>query len=380
MFYKVVFVLVACLYLAGCSTFFGKDGLLRGKGNDYLEAGSIKEIEVPDEMESKALGTLYPIPNVLATDAFGDKIDMEEFEVPRPISRKSEKIEVGVKIQRVDDRQWIYLNAPPGQIWPRTQNYFSQKSIAVNRTNVAQGLIETSAFDVADADERVKLRVFVTKGVHPDTTEVHLLQAHENSESWPDASLDKELETKLVRELAEDLARNVNNKSASLLGQNIGGEVKAGFAKGTSEPTMRLLLPKKRVVAVLDRSLKNEEFKNWEQTEDGNIYYIGFLPEDEKSGFYTRMVGMGKRLPKKPRYTLSDVLQHLSSSADVKALFAGFDSVGYGAELKKAYGFLLVVRAVNDNEFHVVVRDVRGERLPVDRAKELLSLLRKNLA
>ena len=380
MLHKVVFVLFSLLFFAGCSTFFGKDGLLRGKGNDYLEAGSIEEINVPDDMESKPLGTLYPIPYVLATDEFGDEISLEEYDVPRPVSRKSEKIEVGVKIQRVGDDQWIYLNAPPGQIWPRTQNYFSQKSISVTRTNVLQGLIETAPFPYAGVASGVKLRVFVTKGIHPDTTEVHLIQAYEQVGDWPEQSVDKEIETRIVRELAESLALNVNNKSASLLGQNIGGEVKAGFAKRVGEPTMKLLLPKKRVVAVLNKSLENSDFKTWGKAEDNHIYYVGFLPEDEKSRFYTRMIGMGKSLPNKPRYSLDKVLQHLSSSDDVKALFSDFDSASHDSDLEKAYGFLLVLRKIRDSEYHLVVRDVRGERIPIERAKEMLSLIRKNLA
>ena len=65
--------------------FFGKEGLFRGKERDYLEAGSIEAMKVPEGMESKPIEPLYVIPESRAQDEFGDDIDLTEFQVPRPL-------------------------------------------------------------------------------------------------------------------------------------------------------------------------------------------------------------------------------------------------------------------------------------------------------
>ena len=137
--FLTLFVFISSLVLVqGCSTLFGKQGVFRGKDKDYLKSGSLKEMSVPEGMETKPIEPLYPLPDSTATDEFGDPIPLQEYEVTRPVSAKSETTEVGVKIQKLGDYRWIYLNAPPSQIWPRTQSYFSNENIRVVR-NRSQG-------------------------------------------------------------------------------------------------------------------------------------------------------------------------------------------------------------------------------------------------
>ena len=115
-------VLALALLLQGCGVFFGKEGLFRGKHKDYLGSGSIKPLALPEGSQSRQMIDLYEIPESSAKDEFGDPIELENYKVPRPKAIKSAQSETGVKIKRLAGDEWIFLDAPVTQIWPRTQN------------------------------------------------------------------------------------------------------------------------------------------------------------------------------------------------------------------------------------------------------------------
>ena len=365
---------------------FGKEGVFRGKSEDYLGAATIKEIEMPEGMESKPLEPYYYIPRSLATDEFGDPIDLTEYVVPRPLSLKSEKGEVGIKIQKLGEKRWIHLNASPTQIWPRTQNFFSEKGIRINRTNVRKGVIETADFEHPDfANVVSRFRVYIEKGLHAESTEITMIQVgrekglpFDTSAVWPQQSHNSELEAVFLKELAQTLSVNVNNKSASLLGQDVGGDTKSYFLKGLKEPAMALRLTPTRSIAVLKRSLKVSEFTLWDSTSDNAIFYVGYLPEGEKAKFYKRMFGMGSKVPETPKVPLTDALQNLDASDQVKMLFDQYSDIGYSDAIEAKQGFLVVLRK-GEQHNTVYIRDPRGRPVEPDLAKDMLNLLRKNL-
>ncbi len=384
--FKNFIFLIFSFLLSGCSTFFGKDGVFRSKDYDYLEADSIKEIQIPSGIESKELQPLYELPESLATDEFGDTIDLAEFEVPRPVSIKSEMSQVGAKLLTLDNKRWLYLNAPPSQIWPRTQNFISLKQMKLVDTDVAQGLIEITGYKHPEF-ENVESRflIFIEKGILPETTEIRLVQKNvqpgepaEKSVAWNTISENKEIENFLLKELAQSLAADLGNKSASLLGQEIGGKPKSGFVKGAEEPTLRLSLSKSRVAAVLSRSLDQSDYKVWEKSFERGVFYFGYLNEEQRSNYFSRKIGLGRSVPKKPKFKLEDVLNNLSSSEESKNTFQHLQTIKFGDGTYQKYGYLAVV-VPKGADFHIVIRDSKGKKIPVEYAKDILLHLRKNL-
>lgn len=374
--------LTGLIGVAGCSTLYGEQGVLRGKSDDYLKTGTLKPIELPEGMSSKPLEPLYVIPEVTPRDEFGDIIVLDDFEVPRPLAINTEQGSVGVKLQKLGDRKWIFLNASTSQVWPRTQNFLSEYGIRVVDSDPARGLIETS--DVIfknDTETKSRFRISIEKGVHPETTEVHILQmqfpASETTPAaitWPKVSMNVERERQLLDELATVLAQNVNNNSASLLGQNVGGDAKVEFLRNQSEPTMRLRLQRERAKATLVHALEKEGFVIWDQASDKGLYYVGFDGKDR--GFFTRW--FGGSLPDKAPYEIEKLLQHLEQRREVEEKFSGLDGVAFGSALPNNVGFLVVVGG-DDLAMDLVIRDTRGRYVPRAKAKELLRIIRKNL-
>lgn len=381
----LVCIAPACIAsLSGCSTLFGEEGVFRGKQKDYLRSGSINPISVPEGMTSANLAPLYVIPQVEARDDFGDNVSLTEYEVPQPQGANTEKGEVGVKLQRIAEDKWIFLSASTSQVWPRTQNFLTRFGIPVVAANPAIGLIETGDVKFKDDDENMsRFKIYIQKGIHPETTEVHLVQTQypiggdTSAIQWHEQSVNVEKEYLLLDELAGVLAESVNNNSASLLGQNVGGDVKVDFVLEGSEPAMRLRLPLVRARATVAHALNREGFKVWDESADTGVYYVAF-DDDFKAdrGWLGRL--FHDDLPEKPRYPLQDVMQHLSSSSETKKLFGDLPGVAYGEPLKKLQGYL-VVMTDSPKGMDVFIRDARGETIERAEAKSFLRLIRKNL-
>jgi len=371
--------------LSGCSAMFGDNGVFRGKSKDYLKTDTLDTISLPEGMTSRSLEPLYAIPEVNPRDEFGDALALGDYAVPRPVPVNTEKGSVGVKMQKLGDRKWIFLNASTAQVWPRTQNFFSEMGIQVLSSNPSTGLIETGNVVFKDTpDQKSRYRIFIEKGVHPETTEIHVVQADvaqdkamEPEIEWPKVSDNLELERQLLDELGGVLAENVNNNSASLLGQNVGGDLKVEFLRNSAEPTMRIRLAQARARATVAHALTKEGFVLWEEALDKKIFYVGFNPEaSEDAGFLQRL--WRDDLPEKAPYTVAQLLQHLAPEAQVKTKFADTDGVAFGEALRKTIGLFVHIDSRADAS-DVIIRDARGRLIPASEAKQLLRIIRKNL-
>src|SRR6187431_1207890 len=70
--------------LSGCGVFFGDDGFFRNRENDYLKADSLPPLVLPAGTNKEAMGELYPIPPINASD-FGYDATAADYDVPRPM-------------------------------------------------------------------------------------------------------------------------------------------------------------------------------------------------------------------------------------------------------------------------------------------------------
>lgn len=378
-------VCFALFTLVACSSLTGERGVFRGKSQDYLKTGEIAPIKVPADMDSRELQSIYEIAPIEPRDEFGDPVVLDEYEVPRPKEINTEKGEVGVKLQRLGERKWIFLSASTSQVWPRTQNFLSQMGLRASKSDPVNGLIETA--DVVfndDGSTKYRFKVAIEKGIHPETTEIHIKEASFAKDAvvgekiqWKQNSDENSKSEMLLNQLASVLVRNINNNSASLLGQNVGGLPKVDFVANASEPTMRLRLYPERAAATLAHALERDDFVFWEEAANYGIFYVALKPEDEGSWWNITK----KKVPEKPKHELAKVLQHLSEKGEVKQTFAHVKGAQYGEPLKKiekSPGILVLMSDVKD-EMHIIVRDVRGERLPVEQSKEILRTIRRNL-
>ncbi len=351
---------------------------------DYQRAASIKPMALPEGMKSQPLEPLYAIPRITEQDV--GLLDLGSGDAPRPDPLSKNTEEAKVKIQKVAGKRWILASASSSQIWPLTQSFLASRNLTLAKTQPSDGVIETNWLTLKkDADNRNRFRILIEPGVHPDTAEVHVLQQsvvkgqEGGAGGWPNDSVDAVQEAALLDDLAISLADGVNNRAASLLGQKVGGEVKATVVVVAGEPVLSLNLTATRAVASLARAVTADGFVSWGRNAEAGVYYLGYKDQAHPPGWFSRWFLFAKTKAKaNPRYECNLVLQHLADSPEVQNLFAGLPGVGFAEPLGKTEGYL--VRLSPRGQGQVVhIRNARGEKLPQAQAKQLLSVLRRNL-
>ncbi len=369
---------VSILLLSGC--------IYRDRSEDYQKAGSIKSLVLPEDIRSAPLEELYPVPPVAPrTDSFYD-LRTDGFVVPRPEPMIAEGEGAKVRIQRVGEQQWILLEAPASQIWPLTQSYLSEAGILVERSNPTSGLIETRWVEFkSDSTTRSRFRIEVEQGLRPETTEVHIAAqqvpaADVKTSSWTDASVNSERAKALLEDLANSLAADIENNAASLLGQSVGGEVKAKLLMEGAEPVLRLQLQNARAWATLTHALKEDEFRLWGESTAQGLLYFQYLDEDKRRGRFMRMLrGRTVHQIETAPHTQEEITAHLADEPEVRATFANTADVRFGNALEDQFGYLLRVEQTAPNMARVTLRDARGKRLPIRDHKKILMEIRDNL-
>lgn len=373
------------LSLSGCGMFFGDEGVFRNREGDYAKADNIPPLVLPAGKKSEMMGELYPIPPITATE-FGYDPTAEDNEIPRPMPLSANLEQENVKIQRVGGESWILLNAAPGEVWPRIRNFLNVNSLAVSRADISRGVIETSWLQFkTDLSTYDRYRLQIDQGVQPETTEVHITHMSVPKADkpaadlgWPRKSVNAEREKWLLDELAATLASESAEGGTSLLAQAIGGSVKANLGMLRSEPFMSIKLDRVRALATLSHAAKQDGFTTFESDAESGLYYVHYMdPEDAKPGFFKRLFRIGLT-PKAPKtdYSLAQIKTNmLAGDAFENAPRSDRDEEEL---LPDAPGYLIVVTGAG-NDFVVRVRDPYGKRLTPHEARELLTILRKNL-
>lgn len=381
---RVIFFLALCFSQTGCGWFFGEKGVFRDRSNDYLKAEKIPPLTLPEGKKSASMGDLYPVPVISATD-FGYDQGME-YEVPRPMPLSANSREDKVRIQRVGGESWILIDAAPGELWPRIRNFLNVNGLNASYSNIGQGVIETEWLQFkTDPELQHTYRLQIDQGVQPETSEIHIThysivvsEALPADINWPKKSINPEREKWLMDELAATLANDSAEGGTSLLAQNIGGSVKANLGMLRIEPVLFIRLDRVRSLATLSYAAKKEGFITFESDTDNGLYYIGYKdPKDMKPGWFKRVLHLPHN-PKLPttEYTLAQLKGILPQAEALEG--APLSKRSKEKMLPDAEGYLLMVTG-EQNNFVVRIRDPYGKRLNPKEARQLLTILRKNL-
>lgn len=373
--------LLCVVSLSGCGVLFGEDGYFRDRGDDYLKADSIPPMQVPDHVDQNLLGQLYVIPDVSQADYEYPK----EFVAPRPEALSSNVYSDNVKIQKLGESRWIFINASPSEVWPRVRNFLNSNGLQVERTDAPRGVIETSWLKFKDEPgTRDKYLLRIEQGVQPDSAEVHVVHLSMPSEAelpaqvnWPQRSSSAERESWMVDELAANLAAQIGSASASLLAQTIGGEDKITIVTKDREPVLRMELAMIRAWATLNHALQQEGLQTIDEDSVAQMYYVQYADPEQSEGFFSGWFSRDETLE---QHSVSELLSHMKL-ADTPANRALFPPEAFEQNqqaLKDVPGYLFIV---NDKSgiVEVYVRDAYGQLLNPRDARELLGMVRRNL-
>ena len=335
----LVLIITSAGLIASC-------GLIKNRSNDYLKSQELPPIVVPEDLDSEALGQIYSVP---PTDQVPES---DEFEVPRPQSISANVFEETVKIQSYAGEQWILINKPPGEIWPRVRNILTRSGVAAEKVDASRGSIETAWIQFKNDDTTSHRFLFsIEPAIQVDSTEIKIkqMQAAKGSEdstvTWPQSSQSAAREKEMVDIISQALASDISGASVSLLAQNIGGVDKVKIITPRSaDPYIQIALIFERAWASVTYSLSRGGFAIESSDQQSGSIAVSYLPErldDQKPGFFARMFGLDKE--KKPVY--------------------------YKVNVRQASGAV-----------EVRITDSEGASLTQDHSSRLLKIIRSNLS
>lgn len=287
------FLALCSLLATGCGM-FDDDGIFRNKSRDYLLEEEKPYIQVPEGLDSSALGELYRVPEIPETAV------LEDFnQTPRPQVLSTNVLEEVVKIQSLPSGRWILINRLPGEVWPRVRSILSRNGVPTALADAGQGLLETVWLEFDDDPGKYhRYRVKITQGVQPKSTEISVLHVAMVKEGevppWPEVSLDEAREKTMLNVLASELAGDESSGTVSMLAQQIGGDAKVDIVTPAERaPYLLLRLNYDRSWASVGYSVSKEEFQLIDQDRSAGVFYVHQLKDEkeDKPGFIRRMFG-----------------------------------------------------------------------------------------
>jgi len=374
---KALLLFVFVSVLNGC--------IYRDLSESYQQAEDIKTIKLPDSLSHVEQEPLFPIPEIKVKEESFYDIKTDGFIVPRPEPMSAEREQAKIKIQKVGSKRWVLVEAPTSQVWPLTQSFLSQSGISVINRVPDTGLVETAWVEFKSATSKPsQFRVLIEKGLRPETTEIHIVQRDRSVEIgkvWPNTSIDPEREAWLLEAMANSLAGNIQNRAASLLGQSVGGEVKAKLFMGENEPLLGLSLEEGRAWATVAHALEKEGFMVWEEDSENRVFYAQFSGFEKKRGWFKRLfMGSPEQVEKVPSAKLSTLVSQLEDSPGVRDAFKGVDNASFVSAAQKFQGYLVVLQRRSSDDLMIVrIRKADGTTLELKNNKHLLAVIRRNL-
>lgn len=282
--------------IGGCSFMFGQDGVFRDTSRDYRQADELPVMQVPEGMQSDSLEEIYAIPEVAER---GSARSAELVPRPAPLIAGSE--DQLVRIQRLGDDSWALIGFAPGQLWPQLRSFLSAANIQVARMDAREGIIESTYLELQGQPRPARFRFRVERGVQRGNSELHVLQQFRSSdESWPEQSDDLELESEMLRGVAQFIANSADTAPVSMMAeQSISASGKVFIEEGPTERFIVLELPFDRAWASLARALELSGFEITDRNRSEGVYYVTYVGDEEegKSGWFGWLTGGGDEHP-----------------------------------------------------------------------------------
>ena len=337
-----IYLVLMCIAVTSCSWLGIED-----RSGDYLLSEETQVTVVPENMDGSKLGEIYHIPKLS-----DDVVPNATPEVPRPQPISVNAFEQLVKIQRIDSKRWILINNSPSELWPRVRNILNRNGIPTATADGSGGVIETIWLDYSsDPENKHRFRFSISPGVQLNSTEITILHQHKPADidrvsQWPQLSDTDTKEKDMVTFLAEELVRQPDYASVSLLAQDIGGESKVEVINpDITDPYILVRLTYDRAWASINYSVSRGGFSLIDKDRSEGLLLVNY----------------------------SDELTEDSSSF-LKNLFSAKSE----DEILKANYRILVKKVEQNVEIRAV--SLEGDSLDREQSLKLLNIVRSNMS
>jgi len=302
--------------LSGCGYIIGDEGYFRDRGSDYQDARVESRMTVPNDLQSKPIGDLLPVPGQIAAAPVSE----DGFETPRPQPLLASADTSAFSVQQDGSRRWLLAQLPASEVWPLLQRFWADYQVPMAQSDRALSQFATDWVDFTKAagsplvrrvlptleegrkieDEEQRFRVRLQPGVNSGSSEVSVLHQSrdigDDDNEWPSRSDSAGFERGLLAELESYLNQSIANGNSGQAKSlaNIGPTQTSMEKDGAGNDVLYMSADFNRAWVEVGDALSRGDVLVTDFNRSAGVYYVDLdqtRSEKEDSGFFSGWFG-----------------------------------------------------------------------------------------
>mgnify|MGYP006108181073 FL=1 len=273
---KPLFIILTLLLLTSCSFF------LTDHKNDYLKEKQTKSIVLPEEQSSRPIVDYFPI-NTENRDQVGST-----YEIPLPEQVFSSGTSNEVRMHKLGELRWVYVETLPSSAWPVMKDFWSASNYGLSVSNPNTGIMESKAIEATGNNSKLIMKI--EHGIRQASSEVFVSHVIQQNGDWVRVGEDN-LEAEVLRQVLDYFASSPSSGGTSLVALNLNYGQKAVLKQSddNKDSFIELNLEYARSWAAVDRALKEALIIVNDLDRDQGIFFVEFSKQEEERGFIRRL-------------------------------------------------------------------------------------------
>ena len=328
---KALLALAAVTVLAGCGSASNKDSstIFTDKRVDYRRETDVgRELEIPPDL-TKMAGSEMTLPDATPSGSatysdFARKRDARRSAGAAGAADVLPNVE-SVEIRRQGSERWLYIQAPPEQVWFRVVDFWQQNGILLQEQDPTTGVMRTAWIEnradiksdfITDtvrgfldglytASTRDQFRVRIERGDKPGTTELFLTHfgmeqeiktgttGTSEQEVWVNRPKDPQLEAEMLRRIMAHLGVSDQKARQELSQKGAAGQARSQLIAGGGQAQLRIDDTFANAWRVVGVTLDRVGFAVEDRDRSAGLYYVRYkdpMADDaQEKGFLSKL-------------------------------------------------------------------------------------------
>ena len=271
-------ILVLSLYSCGW--------IIKDHRFDYLKEEQIEPLKIPEDETVRPIVDFYPVPLI------EDRSNLNEsYEVPLPPQVFSSGSTNEIRMHKLGELRWLYVEALPSTVWPLMKDFWSTSKYGLFFDDPNTGIIQSEVIILESTNTRLEMKI--EHGIRQASSEIFLTHLKEDkSNSWIKVPIEDNIEDKVLRRVLDFLSETPYTGGTSLVALNLNLGQKAVLRQsdeGTSFIEMDLEFA--RAWAAVDRALKEALIVVNDLNREEGVFFVTFSQKEETGfvkGLFTR--------------------------------------------------------------------------------------------
>ena len=241
---------------------------------DYLKEEQTEDLIIPVGSENKIMD-YYPVPDEI------EGIQASQYEVPLPRQVFSSGTTNQIRLHKLGELRWIYIESLPSSVWPVMKDFMTLSEQGLSFHDPNTGIMESNSF-VSSTGINSKLVLKVEHGIRQSSSEVFLSHLTQNSQGdWQRANVENNIEAEVLRKALDYLSSAPNTGGTSLIALNLNLGQKAVLKNENGIDFIEMNLNFSRAWAAVDRALSESLIEVRDLNRDQGLFFVNFGVNEE---------------------------------------------------------------------------------------------------